>query len=564
MLKKITFSLLGVIFLFSAIGCSDDDKDPLADQPSDPVFRKTLFGIVQGYEDTEKSAYVWKGVPYAKSPDGDLRWKEPQETESWEGNLDATDDGTLAVQLSNGEIIGSEDCLNMDIYRPVTADKGLPVLVYIHGGNNQTGKSGEIPGFAMANEANCVYISLNYRLGVLGFNCLPALKNGNKYENSGNFALLDMAFALDWIKDNVKAFGGNPDNITISGFSAGGRDVMAMLTSPLFSKKFHKAIAFSGGMTIADEGLSIKVYAQKLAPLVVEDGIKGTEDEAYSWLISDNSEVRDWLYSVSADRLARLMPNASIRMSAFPHLFNDGEVIPKEAFDTTDFNSVPLMMVTGSCEFSLFSRFSPFFMGKDLTADPGLSELNFVYNYGGKLYELFNAEESAQRLSAEYENSIYTTTITFGDNPAVTPGMMIKAFHGVFVPMIDPYSTNYSYFTGDSFNTTGAKQMSSSFRSYIKNFIWNGNPNGNGLVTWDEWTSDSNSNNTLIINADSDSQIIEMANRRIDYDEVLSEMDADTTISEASKDTIVSEVMNGRWFSEKLDAHYENTSLWPN
>ncbi|MEY8354517.1 carboxylesterase family protein [Lachnospiraceae bacterium 54-53] len=146
------------------------------------------------------------------------------------------------------------------------------MLVFIHGGNNQTGNAGEIPGTDLVKKDNCVYVSVDYRLGLLGFNCLPALQ---KEENStGNYAMLDIGAALDWVKENIAAFGGDPGNVTISGFSAGGRDVMAMPASPVFKGKFQKAIAFSGGMTTADEGLSAKKIAAAMAPLAVEGEIR--------------------------------------------------------------------------------------------------------------------------------------------------------------------------------------------------------------------------------------------------------------------------------------------------
>lgn len=107
-------------------------------------------------------------------------------------------------------------------------------MFYLHGGNNQTGTSAEFNPQLVATELNAVIVTVNYRLGALGFNPLQALNTGDKIEDSGNYALLDIKLSLDWVKENIAAFGGNPNNITVSGFSAGGRDVMAMLISPIF------------------------------------------------------------------------------------------------------------------------------------------------------------------------------------------------------------------------------------------------------------------------------------------------------------------------------------------
>ena len=123
-------------------------------------------------------------------------------------------------------------------------------------------------------------------------------KTGDINEDSGNYTLLDIAKSLDWINENIEAFGGNPNNITASGFSAGGRDIMAMLISPIFEGKFQKAIAFSGGMTISDPEESAQIIAKAIAPLVIEDNVKETEEDAYNWLLTDDTEVKDYLYSL--------------------------------------------------------------------------------------------------------------------------------------------------------------------------------------------------------------------------------------------------------------------------
>ena len=114
-------------------------------------------------------------------------------------------------------------------------------------------------------------------------------------------------------------------------------------------------------MTIADEKKSQKVFAEAIAPLVVEDKIKNNLEEATEWLLTTDQEVVDYLYELDAERLSGLMTNASLRMSVFPHLYNDGIVIPKEGFDTENYNNVPLMMLSGEQEFSLFARFDPYF-----------------------------------------------------------------------------------------------------------------------------------------------------------------------------------------------------------
>lgn len=530
----------------------------VAQELKNPVTtRATAYGSVRGYVDPDKAALVWKGIPYATAE----RWAAPAAPEKWTETLDCTKPGQIAIQSSSGKVSGGEDCLNLDIYAPADAEK-LPVVVYIHGGNNQTGQAGEIAGETLVNKADCVYISLNYRLGALGFNCLPALRTGDKLTDSGNYALLDIAKALDWVKENVSAFGGDGNNITLSGFSAGGRDVMAILTSPIFEGKFQKAISFSGGMTIADQADSVKVYAKAFAPLAVEDGKKATEEEAYAWLQTADKDVKTWLEGLSGERISKLMGDAGIRMAVFPHLFNDGYVIPKDGFDTKNYADVPLMMITGTNEFSLFSMGGAF-SGTPFQSPEWFKEFNWAVGYGSKLYELANAEESAVKLHSKgYGADMYTLAIDYGNGQA-KEGMMgaVGAFHGIFVPMVDNYSQNYTGLVGGAFRQPAAEELSDALCAYIGSFIRSGNPNGTDAGTqWTAWSDKGN--NTLLFGSATDKGDISMVERRIDYDKVIADIEGDNALSAERKAFILSNILNGRWFSGKLDDHFKNPSLW--
>ena len=285
---------------------------------------KTKEGVVTGVEDKKYATVNWWGIPYAAKAEGKLRYQAPKLAPKHKAPLDCSKVGPVNVQFNGKNVIGEEGALILDITRPNTDEKNLPVLVFLHGGNNQTSHSRLWMGQKFAQEANAVYVSLQYRLGLLGWNNLPAITQGGKWEKSGNFGLADQELALTWVKNNIKAFGGNPNNITVSGFSAGGRDVMAMLISPEFKGKFNKAISFSGGCTVAPYEASQKVIAKNLAPRVVEDQIKADKLSAESWLLSkdkkDLKAVQNYLANIKAERLAPIMSGAGIRMSAFPHL----------------------------------------------------------------------------------------------------------------------------------------------------------------------------------------------------------------------------------------------------
>lgn len=531
---------------------------------SDLLIRETQFGSVMGYEEDE--ALIWQGIPYGGDTSGENRWQAPTDPQPWSETLDATQAGVVALQAGADGVTGSEDALNLDIYRPNNETEDLPVLVYIHGGNNQTGQAQEISGKSFVSSQDAIVVSVNYRLGPLGFNPLPALKTGSDEENSGNYAMLDLAKSLDWIRANIGEFGGDSNNITVSGFSAGGRDVMAMLISPLFEGKFDKAISFSGGMTIADEEKSQDIFAESIAPLVVEDGVKNDEDQAKKWLLTSDEEVKDYLYNLDGSRLVGLMSNAGIRMDVFPHLYNDGTVIPTEGFDTETYNSVPLIMLTGEQEFSLFSRFDPYFAKAvsdgSIDTDKDISgQYDFVNKYGGQLYSLFNLEDSAIKMTSNYNAPIYGMEILFGENPDYISEEMAKigSFHGVFVPLLDTDSESYAELVTDSYESQGAKELSVMFQNYIYEFISSGNPNGENLTEWTEWQKDADEN-ILFLDADDSVAIAKMGKKEFDYASVLAAIENDRSITEEQKADLLSEVMNGRWFSYELDKKYHNLS----
>lgn len=548
------------LIAFSAVltltACSHKSTES-ADTFNQSTTQTIETGNIKRKKDTENNALEWLGVPYAQAE----RWQAPKEVDKWDDTFDATEYGEKDIQFSNNEVVGSENELNLDIVRPDTDETDLPVLVFLHGGNNQTGHAQEIKGNTLANDSNAVYVSVNYRLGALGFNPLDALKTGSDEENSGNFALLDIAQALDWVEKNIETFGGNKDNVTLAGFSAGGRDVMATLISPTFKGKYDKAISFSGGMTLSDEEESQEIFATAIAPLVVEDGLQPTEEDAKNWLLEDNNEIADYLKNLSADRLAPFMGNAGIRLSVFPHLYKDGTVIPEEGFETETFNDVPLMLVTGTNEFSLFiasdERFAEDFNSGDLFQDEQKqAEFDYSRNYGGQLYRLSNGVDSARKLAGKYNSDIYISEIFYGDDSNVTPQLAstLGAFHGIFKAMLQTPS-NYAAFIGEEFDNDGAKDMSSDFKAYLKNFLASGNPNDKNLVNWPKWSEQSE---VLSISATENAKDIKAATDSETASDILEKMQADTTLSEGVKNELNTTVLSGRWFSAPLDEIYSS------
>lgn len=522
----------------------------------------TDAGKVEGIYDERYHNVKWLGIPYAAVADGKNRWKNLQPAPAYDGVKICDKYAPANIQFNGKQVIGKEGILTLDIYRPDTKERNLPVIVFVHGGNNQTSNSRLWIGDKFAAEANAVYVSVQYRLGVLGFNNLSALHSGDKLADSGNYGLLDQAFALDWIKRNIAGFGGNPHNITVSGFSAGGRDVMAMLISPVFKDKFNKAISFSGGLTVADYKESQQILAENLAPLAVEDGLFTDTDAAARWLLSDAEDVREYLNKLPAERLAPVMAGAVIRMKSFPHLYADGYVLPAQGFDVKKMNSVPLLMLASADEFSSFVSRDPYFKNRLAKIQPGTydgQEFAFANKYGSKLYGYFNGQEAAQKIYDHYDNDIYVCKFEFAHNPAVSGeqyALKTGAVHGIFLPFITDQPYPYTQNT-DIFQTVGAQELSKVFTASLASFIRTGNPNNELLPQhWDKWNKKNRAE--MVFDADKNSALVYLRHDATSYDNVLQEMEADSSIKEDDKQYIMHYVLNGRWFSQKLDAKYHN------
>src|SRR6202790_5450187 len=215
---------------------------------------RTGAGLVEGTNSADGKVVIFKGIPFAAPPVGELRWKEPQPLAGWKGVRKATEFGARCMQPRIYEDMvfrdagPSEDCLYLNVWTPgISAKTKLPVMVWIYGGGFQAGATSEPrqDGEHLAHKG-VVVVSMNYRLGIFGFFSHPELTKESPHHASGNYGLLDQAAALQWVRKNIAAFGGDPENVTIFGESAGSFSVSALMASPTSKGLIHRAIGESG------------------------------------------------------------------------------------------------------------------------------------------------------------------------------------------------------------------------------------------------------------------------------------------------------------------------------
>jgi para-nitrobenzyl esterase len=312
----------------------------LAQQPA-PV--KTEYGMIQGIY--EKGLTVYKGVPFAAPPVGNLRWKAPQPAAKWEGVKQTTQFAPGPPQGQNLSFGKSEDCLYLNVWTPAKSAKDkIPVLVWIHGGGFSAGAASELlfEGEMLAKKG-VVLVCIAYRLGQLGFLAHPELSAESPTHVSGNYGLLDMIAGLKWIQKNIAAMGGDPKKVTIFGESAGGIAVSMLCASPLAKGLFSGAICESGG--------SFGPTSKKTASGENMKLLKDAEEDGAAYLKNAGVASIADLRKLDYDKLP------AGRGMSWPVV--DGYVIPDDQYklyEAGKYNDIPVLIGYNSDEGASFSR----------------------------------------------------------------------------------------------------------------------------------------------------------------------------------------------------------------
>jgi para-nitrobenzyl esterase len=317
----------------------------VAAKAQSPATVKVETGMLQGIKKEELSIY--KGIPFAAPPVGNLRWRAPQPAAKWEGVKQVVEFAPAPMQGGNPPSGKSEDCLYLNVWTPAkTPDEKIPVLVWIYGGGFSFGSTSEpvYDGEALARKG-VVLVSIAYRVGPLGFLAHPELSAENPNKVSGNYGLLDMIAGLNWIKKNITAFGGDPNKVTIFGESAGGIAVSMLCASPLAKGLFHGAISQSGGSFGPPRPTTFPGENLKL--------LKEAEATGTAYAGKAGASNLDELRKLDADKL----PSGFGMGNAWPII--DGYVIPDDQFtlyESKKYNDVPVLIGYNSDEGASFTR----------------------------------------------------------------------------------------------------------------------------------------------------------------------------------------------------------------
>lgn len=481
----------------------------------------TQNGLVLGTEDAKDGylTWAWKGIPFAQPPTGSLRWKAPQPPANW-GFLNADTFGSKCPQYDGfGNFSGSEDCLYLNVWRPRTQERNLPVYFYIHGGGNSigTGSDPMTQGNKLAPRGNMVVVTINYRLGPLGWFVLPgSLQTGNPLDDSGNYGTLDIIQAVRWVRANIGAFGGNPNNITIAGESAGGFNVCTLLISPVAKGLFHRAVSESGGL-FSGTGMS------DLPSL--EAGGASAQQAVNALGCTDPSSLRTCLMSKTPEEIFSVYPlwvGGMLDLNAFMDRFTDGVVISalgKDALKNPETcNQVPTILGTNKEEWKIFLL--------SLWGTMPPAEYQALAIYLSMLWQQAGVDDIAAAMTANQgQPGVYAYEFDYGayneggynawpDYPYYFD-IMVGSAHSLELPFIfgEWWFFGFEPFIFRPDNAAGREALSDSMVQYWSSFARTGHPFDPSGVLWRPWSNKEGGAKRILLDANDTEAIIIMSNK---------------------------------------------------
>ncbi|MEX2333653.1 MAG: carboxylesterase family protein [Pseudohongiella sp.] len=529
----------------SATSGADESQPQLADpsaQRADPTRRSIAQGQLTGLVQ-DNGSLAWKGIPFAQPPVGELRWKLPQTPEPWNGTFSATDIIQPCPQFVSGlsagiadpdgdGIVGSEDCLYLSVYAPDDIPEGerLPVMYWIFGGGNNSGYAGDYNGGELAQSQDVIVVTVNYRLGSLGWFYHPAILEAGATgaAASGNWSTVDTIAGLQWVQDNIAAFGGDAGNVTIFGESAGGGNVMSLVTSPMAEGLFHRAIVQSGGIgttTLAqgvnyhDDNVPGHEHSSReiINMILVRDGLAADRESAKALQASMSRDaIRDLLYSQDAAAFLKLYNPEAARNYPAPKKFADGTVFveqdPLAQLASGNYNQVPIILGTNRDERRIYLYAA---MTDVIRNDPD-EYIRFAH-YPSVQWKWRGVDNLARRMAPAQEAPVYAYRFDWDEQRVSDSGLdmavAIGAAHSTEMAFIFG-DWDVGFISGDALydpaTNPGRDQLSAAMMSYWSSFAYTGET-GTGrdgsLPLWQPWRNGDNNPKTLILDSAADGGI---------------------------------------------------------
>ena len=569
---------ISIISLLIIVGCGQTiDQDSL---------RNTQEGLVIGMEG-ENNTFAWKGIPFAKPPIGELRWKAPQDASAWNGTLEAIEfksacfQGSSMIQGdSEDKWSGSEDCLYLNIWTPQLTQgqlennqEKLPVMMWIHGGGNTTGSAHVYDPSILVSKHNVVVVTIQYRMGPLGWFRHPALEtpDSSRADISGNYGTLDTIKALEWINKNIKSFGGDPGNVTVFGESAGGHNAAAIFASPLAEGLYHKVIVQSGIMSSSSiEAAESYLPESGIAPsrsgletfnhILVANKSASNLKEAKK--IQDEmtpEEIRTVLYEQGPDVLLQSSFDARPKRGGMTRVFPDGHVILKggieEAFNNSSLRRVPIISGTNKDENKFFNALNRNFVkwgpASGLYKTVGVDEMpleiidpdyyDAISFYGSSFWKQRAVDTPARKLIQSGHRDTYAYRFDWDELSTINDmdlSKLIGAAHALEILFVfgtfDSFIVKNFLFGDDAY--PAGKKLSDQIQSYWAEFAYTGNP-GRGregnLPLWTSW-SNQEGDKYLVLDSENDKGVF-MSDIEYTQDYLLSRIATDPRLNNKEK-----------------------------